>query len=89
MPQPYAGKVASLRQRAGELSSEITLLDAVPGGLLAGPEGYAAIQALPGIGPVLAAVIVAGIGGIRRFPGPGQLACWAGLTPGTANPTPR
>ena len=81
MPQPYAGKVASLRQLAGELSAEITLLDAVLGDLLAGHEGYAAIQQLPGIGPVLAAVIVAEIGDIRRFPGPGQLACWAGLTP--------
>ena len=46
-----------------------------------GHERYAAIQALPGIGPVLAAVIVAEIGDIRRFPGPGQLASWAGLTP--------
>jgi transposase len=81
MPQPYAGKVASLRQLAGELSAEIALLDAVLADLLAGHEGYAAIRALPGIGPVLAAVIVAEIGDIRRFPGPGQLASWAGLTP--------
>ena len=36
---------------------------------------------LPGIGPVLVAVIVAEIGDIRRFPGPGQLCSWAGLTP--------
>jgi transposase len=89
MPQPYAGKVASLRQLAGTLSAEITLLDTVLGDLLAGHEGYAAIQQLPGIGPVLAAVIVAEIGDIRRFPGPGQLASWAGLTPGTTSPTPR
>ena len=81
MPQPYAGKVASLRQLAGELTGEIALLDTVLGDLLAGHEGYAAIQELPGIGPVLAAVIVAEIGDIRRFPGPGQLASWAGLTP--------
>jgi transposase len=81
MPQPYAGKVASLRQLAGTLSAEITLLDTVLGDLLAGHEGYAAIRQLPGIGPVLAAVIVAEIGDIRRFPGPGQLASWAGLTP--------
>ena len=33
-----------------------------------------------GIGPVLAAVIVAEIGGITRFRKPGQLGCWAGLT---------
>jgi transposase len=30
---------------------------------------------------VLGAVIVAEIGDIRRFPGPGQLCSWAGLTP--------
>jgi transposase len=81
LPQPYAGKVASLRQLADGLTAEIGLLEQVLGDLLAGHEGYAAIQQLPGIGPVLAAVIVAEIGDIRRFPGPGQLACWAGLTP--------
>jgi transposase len=81
LPQPYAGKAASLRQLAGELTSEITLLDKVLADLLAGHEGYAAIQQLPGIGPVLAAVIVAEIGDIRRFRHPGQLASWAGLTP--------
>jgi transposase len=79
--QPYAGKVASLRKLAGELTSEITLLDTVIGDLLEHHDGYRAIQALPGIGPVLAAVIVAEIGDIRRFPGPPRLCCWAGLTP--------
>jgi transposase len=81
LPQPYAGKVTSLRQLAGELSAEVTLLNAVPGDLLAGHEGYAAIQQLPGIGPLLAAVIVAEIGDIRRFRHPGQMGCRAGLTP--------
>jgi len=81
LPQPYAGKVTSLRQLAGELSAEITLLEQVLGDLLAGHEGYAAIRQLPGIGPVLAAVIVAEIGDITRFRKAGQLACWAGLTP--------
>src|SRR6266704_1258021 len=69
LPQPYAGKVASLRQLNGELSGEIALLEQVIGDLLAGHEGYRAIRALPGIGPVLGAVIVAEIGDIRRFPG--------------------
>jgi transposase len=81
LPQPYSGKITSLRQLAGELSAEVTLMDAVLGDLLAGHEGYAAIRQLPGIGPVLAAVIVAEIGDIGRFRHPGQLACWAGLTP--------
>ena len=81
LPQPYAGKVASLRQLNAGLSAEIVLLEQVIGDLLAGHEGYRAIRALPGIGPVLGAVIVAEIGDIRRFPGPGQLGSWAGLTP--------
>jgi transposase len=81
LPQPYAGKVVSLRQLAATLTGEITMLEEVTGDLLAGHEGYHAIRQLPGIGPVPGAVIVAEIGDIRRFPGPGQLASWAGLTP--------
>ena len=81
LPQPYAGKVASLRRLTGELDAEITVLDAVIADLLARHDGYHALQALPGIGPVLAAVIVAGIGDIRRFSRPARLSSWAGLTP--------
>ena len=81
LPQPYAGKVTSLRQLTGELTTEITMLSDVIGDLLAGDRGYQAIQQLPGIGPVLAAVIVAEIGDITRFRNAGQLCSWAGLTP--------
>ena len=81
LPQPYAGEVDSLRQLMAALAGEITLMEQVTGDLLAGHDGYRAIQGLPGVGPVLAAVIVAEIGDVRRFPGPGQLASWAGLTP--------
>jgi transposase len=48
---------------------------------LAGHRGYLAIQAIDGLGPVLAAVLVAEIGDVTRFPGPAQLASWVGLTP--------
>src|SRR5215831_8933236 len=58
LPQPYAGKTASLRQLISELGAEITVLDTVIASLLERHDGYHAIQALPGIGPVLAAVIV-------------------------------
>jgi transposase len=81
LPQPYAGKVASLRKLIGELATEIALLDAVIADLLGGHDGYRALQVLPGIGPVLAAVIVAEIGDIRRFSCPAKLCSWAGLTP--------
>ena len=79
--QPYAGKVASLRKLASELTAEITLLDTVLADLLEGHDGYRALQALPGIGPVLAAVITAEIGDVRRFSCPARLCCCAGLTP--------
>jgi len=39
------------------------------------------VQTIPGIGPVLGAVFLAEIGDVTRFPGPAQLASWAGLTP--------
>ena len=54
LPQPYAGKVTSLRHLTGELTTEITMLTDVTGDLLAGDRGYQVIQQLPGIGPVLA-----------------------------------
>lgn len=81
LPQPYAGKVASLRALIGVLDAEIARLEDQAAGLLAGDRGYAAIRQLPGIGPVLGAVIAAEIGDITRFRKPGQLASWAGLTP--------
>src|SRR4051794_31140558 len=42
---------------------------------------YRAVQSIPGIGPVLAAVFVAEIGDVTRFPTAAHLASWAGLTP--------
>ena len=81
LPQPYSWKVASLRQLISWLSSEITVLEQVTADLLAGHDGYRAVQELPGIGPVLGAVIVAEIGDITRFRHPARLSSWAGLTP--------
>ena len=81
LPQPYAGKVTSLRHLAGELSTEVTMLSEVTADLLAGDRGYQVIQQLPGIGPVLAAVIISEIGDVHRFRAAGQLCSWAGLTP--------
>ena len=81
LPQPYAGKVTSLRQLTGELTAEITMLSEVIADLLAGDRGAQVIQQLPGIGPVLAAVITAEIGDVTRFRNAGQLCSWAGLTP--------
>jgi transposase len=81
LPQPYAGKVASLRALIGVLDGEIARLQDQAAAMLAGDKGYAAVRQLPGIGPVLGAVICAEIGDVTRFGKPGQLASWAGLTP--------
>src|SRR6266849_521337 len=81
LPQPYAGKAASLRQLASELTTEITMLGEVIASLLAGHRGYQVVRQLPGMGPVLAAVITAEIGDVTRFKNAGQLCSWAGLTP--------
>jgi transposase len=43
--------------------------------------GYHAIQQLPGVGPVIGAILVAEIGDVTRFQSPAHLASWCGLTP--------
>ena len=43
--QPYAGKVASLRALAAELTAEVTVLEAAIAGLLAHHDGYHVIRA--------------------------------------------
>ena len=48
---------------------------------LAAHSGFRAVQAIDGVGPVLAAVFVAEIGDVHRFACPQQLCSWAGLTP--------
>jgi transposase len=44
-------------------------------------EGYRAIQAIHGVGPILAAIFVAEIGDVDRFKSARHLCSWAGLTP--------
>ena len=81
LPAPYGAKVASLRALTGVLDSQIAALGQEAAAVLARDRGYAAVRELPGIGPVLGAVICAEIGEVTRFRRPGQLCSWAGLTP--------
>jgi transposase len=81
LPGPYRARVDSLRRLIEHLEFEIEVFTKLSRGRLARDPGYLAIQAIPGIGGVLAAVFVAEIGDVTRFPGPSQLASWAGLTP--------
>jgi transposase len=74
-------RVESLLRIITALEFEIDLYTQLVAGRLRTDPGYRAIQQIPGIGPVLAAVFVAEIGDITRFHRPEQLASWAGLTP--------
>ena len=73
LPQPYSWKVASLRQLTGWLTSEITVLEQVTADLLAGHDGYRAVQELPGIG------VPGGCGHAELARGPGMAAWGRGL----------
>jgi transposase len=75
---PYAARIGSLRRVMDGLDFEIDHVAGMLRGRLALHQGYVAVQQIPGIGPTLAAVLVAEIGDIARFARPEQLTCWAG-----------
>src|SRR5919199_1939272 len=74
-------RIDSLLRLIESLDFEVELFGKLVTGRLRSHPGYQAIQAIPGIGPVLAAVFVAEIGDVTRFARPEQLTSWAGLTP--------
>jgi transposase len=78
---PYRARVDALCRLVDAVDFEVDVVASQLRGRLAGHPGYTTIQAVPGIGPILAAVLVAEIGEVSRFPGPTQLCSWAGLTP--------
>jgi transposase len=81
MAPNYTTRVESLRDLIEIYDREITMLDRHIHRQLKDHRGYQAIQAIPGVGPVIAAVMVAEIGDISRFSSPEKLCSWAGLTP--------
>jgi transposase len=74
-------RVDSLLRVITALDFEIDTFAKLVTGRLRTDPGWTAIQAIPGVGPILAGVFVAEIGDIGRFARPQQLASWAGLTP--------
>ena len=81
LPAPYRARVDALGRLIDAFDFEVDAVSGQLRGRLATHAGYRAIQVVPGIGPVLAAVFVAEIGEVDRFSGPDKLCCWAGLTP--------
>jgi transposase len=78
---PYAARVGSLRRLIDAFTFEIDVLARRTAAQLRDHPGYQAIQAIDGVGPLLAAVFVAEIGDVTRFARPQQLCSWAGMTP--------
>ena len=74
-------RIDSLLRLITALDFEIDLFAQLVAGRLRRHPGYLAIQQIPGVGSVLAAVFVAEVGDVARFTRPEQLASWAGLTP--------
>jgi transposase len=74
-------RIESVLRLIENLDFEVDLFAKLVAGRLRSHPGYSAIQQIPGIGPVLAAVFVAEIGDITRFDRPARLTSWAGLTP--------
>jgi transposase len=77
----YATRVRSLRTLIDAYDTEVAKLEAQIRGRLRGHRGYRAIQAVNGIGPTMAAILVAEIGDVTRFRSAPALCSWAGLTP--------
>lgn len=77
----FRARVNSARRLIEALDFEIEVFTNLVGSRLRGHGGYAAIQTISGVGPILAAVFVAEIGDVHRFRRAAQLASWAGLTP--------
>jgi len=78
---PFAHRVRSLRELIGVYDREITRLERDIHQHLKGHRGYQAVQAINGVGKISAAVLVAEVGDVTRFPTPQHLCSWCGLTP--------
>jgi transposase len=77
----YALRVESLRDLLEIYNRELALVERETRKMLKDHAGYRAIQAICGVGPVMAAIFTAEIGDISRFPTARHLCSWAGLTP--------
>jgi transposase len=78
---PYRARVNAQLRLIDAFDFEIDTVSGQVRARLCHDHGYLAIQAVPGIGPVLAGVFVAEIGEAARFHDAAHLVSWAGLTP--------
>jgi transposase len=77
----YALRMQSLRSLIGAYDHEVATFERLIHQQLRDDRGYRAIQKINGIGPTMAAILVAEIGDVSRFRSAEALCSWAGLTP--------
>jgi len=77
----YAARVESLLDLIEAFDREVQIFERDVARELVDTAGYRAIQQIPGVGEIFAAIFVAEIGDVRRFTSPHHLCSWAGLTP--------
>ena len=80
-PGPYGLRVESLRDLIEIFDRELAMVERHLHRELKDHHGYRAIQAIYGVGPITAAIFVAEIGDVTRFPTARHLCSWAGMTP--------
>jgi transposase len=78
----YTIRVESLRDLIEIYDREVVMLERDIHRHLCHHRGYLAVQAINGVGRTIAAILVAEIGDVSRFPTSRHLCSWAGLTPG-------
>jgi transposase len=81
LPPRAAASVARLRQVLGVVRTEVAQAEAEVRRVADADPIAIRVQQLRGIGPILAVMIRAEIGDVRRFPTAGHLASYAGLVP--------
>jgi transposase len=77
----YCDRIESLRELIERYDRQIEQCDTRINWRLKGDPRFEALQRIGGVGPVFAAIFIAEIGDVTRFPTPRQLCSWAGLTP--------
>jgi len=81
LPGTYAIRLAAQRRLMLVLAEEVAATEMELASRLRHHPGYCRLLTIKGIGPVLAAVFVAEIGDVDRFPTAEALCCWSGITP--------
>ena len=71
----------SRRRLLGVFDGETDIAESQARKRVRGHRGYRAVQAIKGVGPVMAAIFVAEIGDVGRFASARHLCSWAEVTP--------